>query len=143
MPRPERKSTAAPIAEAVGLGAAVDFLSGLGMVACERHERSLVEEACARLAEIPGLRILGPRPAERVGLVSWVMDGIHPHDVAAVLDGFGVAVRAGHHCAQPLHEKLGVHASTRASFHVYNRLSEIPVLIEGLRKVQSVFSRGA
>jgi len=128
-----------PIAEAVGLGAAVVFLEELGMDAVFAHDRELVGYALERLTEVPGLRVLGPPAAKRGGLVAFTLGDIHPHDVATVLDRDGIAVRAGHHCAMPLHERLGVPASTRASFHCYSERREIDALIDGLHKVQKVF----
>ena len=128
-----------PIAEAVGLGAAVDFMESVGREAMEEHERALVRAAMERLREVPGLRILGPPASERQALVAFTLEGIHPHDVAAVLDQGGVAVRAGHHCAMPLHEILGLVASTRASFHVYNEPGDVDVLVQGLHRARKVF----
>jgi cysteine desulfurase/selenocysteine lyase len=129
----------APIAEAVGLGAALDYLGELGMDAVERHERELLDYALPRLAEVPGLRLFG-RPSERrAGIVSFELDGVHPHDVAQILDWEGVAVRAGHHCNQPLMAKLGVPATTRASFYVYTVPEEIDRLVDGLHKVRETF----
>ncbi len=130
-----------PIAEAVGLGAAVDYLDELGMAAIAEHEQTLVRYALDRLAEVPGLRVLGPTSGPRGGLVAFTLDGIHPHDVATVLDSHGVAVRAGHHCAMPLHRKLGIPASVRASFHCYTVTDEIDALVRGLGKVREVFGR--
>ena len=129
----------APIAEAVGLGAALDYLGEIGMDAIERHERELAEYALGRLGDVPGVRIFGPPADRRVGIVSFEVEGIHPHDVAQILDRDGVAVRAGHHCNQPLMDRLGVPATTRASFYLYTLPEEIDRLIEGLHKVQKVF----
>ncbi len=128
-----------PIAEAIGLGAAVDFMESAGRDNLEETERALVNEAHERLSQEPGVRVLGPPSTERVCLVSFVMEGIHPHDVAAVLDRDAVCVRAGHHCAQPLHEALGVDASARASFHAYNQPSDIDALIAGLHRARALF----
>jgi cysteine desulfurase / selenocysteine lyase len=128
------------IAEAIGLGAAVDFLSELGMEAVHAHEAALTEYALDRLSEVPGLRIYGPPAAERGGLASFSMAEAHPHDVAQILDGLGVAVRAGHHCAMPIHEKLGLPATTRASFYLYTTRAEIDRLIDGLYKVKHIFA---
>jgi cysteine desulfurase/selenocysteine lyase len=130
-----------PIAEAIGLGAAIGFLESLGMEAVFAHDRDLAAIALERLAEIPGLRILGPGAARRGGVVAFALEGIHPHDVATVLDADGVAIRAGHHCAMPLHEKLGVPASARASFHCYSLPEEIDALVRGIRKAREVFAR--
>jgi cysteine desulfurase/selenocysteine lyase len=128
------------IAEAIGLGAAVDFLGGLGMAAVHAHEAAITEYALERLSEVPGLRVYGPPAAERGGVASFSMAEAHPHDVAQVLDHDGIAVRAGHHCAMPIHEKLGLPATTRASFYLYTTRDEIDRLIEGLYKVKHLFA---
>jgi cysteine desulfurase/selenocysteine lyase len=128
------------IAEVIGLGAAVDYLQQVGMEWVHAHEREITRYAYERMSEVEGLRILGPGPAQRGGLIAFTLDGIHPHDVAAILDRAGVAVRAGHHCAQPLHDRLGVHASARASFYLYNTLEEVDVLVEALHHAQEVFA---
>ena len=128
------------IAEAVGLGAAVDFLTGLGMPAVHAHEADITEYALERLSEVPGLKVYGPPAAERGGVASFSMAEAHPHDVAQVLDTYGVAVRAGHHCAMPIHEKFGLPATTRASFYVYTTRQEIDRLIDGLYKVKHLFA---
>jgi cysteine desulfurase/selenocysteine lyase len=128
------------IAEAIGLGAAVDFLSEIGMEAVLHHERELTRYALERLDEVPGIHVLGPSAEEKGGVVSFEFDGVHPHDVAQILDDDGIAVRAGHHCAMPLHERFQVPASTRASFYIYNTRSEIDALIEGLYKVKEMFA---
>ena len=129
------------IAEVVGLGAAVDFLTALGMDAVHAHEQELVAYAMQRLAEIPGLHIIGPRPARRGGVVSFWMEMAHPHDISAILDEDGVCIRAGHHCAQPLHTRFGLPASARASFYVYNDPDDVDVLVEGLHKVVRLLGR--
>jgi cysteine desulfurase/selenocysteine lyase len=129
-----------PIAEAVGLGAAVDYLQGLGMERVRAHERSLTEYMLARLAEVPGLRVVGPPTAERRGgLASFTIEGMHPHDVAELADRAGVCIRAGHHCAQPLMRCLGVSATARASVGVYNDASDIDALIDALRSGREIF----
>ena len=128
------------IAEAIGLGAAVDFLGGLGMPVVHAHEAAITEYALERLSEVPGLRVYGPPAAERGGVASFSMAEAHPHDVAQILDHDGIAVRAGHHCAMPIHEKLGLPATTRASFYLYTTRDEIDRLIEGLYKVKHVFA---
>jgi cysteine desulfurase / selenocysteine lyase len=130
----------APIAEAVGLGAAIDYVSEIGLEAIEAHERDLTEYALGRLTEIPGLRVFGPPADRRVGIVSFELDGIHPHDVAQIVDREGVAVRAGHHCNQPLMTRLGVAATTRASFYLYTLPEEIDRLVEGIHKARKLFS---
>jgi cysteine desulfurase/selenocysteine lyase len=127
------------IAEAVGFGAAVDYLGSLGMDAVYAHDQALARYALERLSEVPGVRVLGPPAEKRGGVAAFTVEGIHPHDVATVLDRDGVCVRAGHHCAMPLHEKLGVPASVRASFHCYSLEEEVDAMIEGLHKAQKVF----
>ena len=129
------------IAEAVGLGAAVDYLESLGMEAVFAHDRELAAYAMARLGEVPDLVLLGPPAEKRGGVVAFTLADIHPHDVATVLDGDGVAVRAGHHCAMPLHEKLGIPASARASFHCYSLPEDVDALVAGLHKARKVFAR--
>ncbi len=129
------------IAEAIGLGAAVDYLSQIGLEAIHRHEQALAAYAMERLSEIPGLRIVGPSPAERGGVVAFAMDRIHPHDIATILDREGICIRAGHHCAMPLHERLGLTATARASFYLYNTMEEVDRLAEGLEIVRRTFRR--
>ena len=129
-----------PIAEAVGLGAAVDYLSEVGLDAIERHERALAERALAALAEVPGVRVFGAEAERRVGIVSFTVEGAHPHDVAQILAWEGVAVRAGHHCTQPLMRALGVPATTRASFYLYSLPDEVDRLVEGLATVRRTFA---
>ncbi|TWT36909.1 putative cysteine desulfurase [Posidoniimonas corsicana] len=128
-----------PIAGAIALGAAVDYLQSVGLDAIHRHEEALIDHAWERLQEVPGIRLLGPGPTQRAGLVSFVLERPHPHDIAQLLDFDGVAVRAGHHCTQPLHDLLGITASTRASFYLYNRPEEIDVLVESLKKIGDRF----
>jgi cysteine desulfurase / selenocysteine lyase len=129
------------IAEAVALGAACDYLAGIGMEAIHRHELELLGYALDRLGALEGLRIYGPPDtAERGAAVSFTLDGVHPHDVAAILDGEGVAVRAGHHCTQPLHRHLDLPATTRASFYIYNTHEEIDRLAAGLEKARRMFA---
>jgi cysteine desulfurase / selenocysteine lyase len=129
-----------PIAEAAGLAAAIDYLSEIGLDAVHAHEQRLLGQALGRLAEIDGVRILGPaEPAGRGSAVSFVVDGIHPHDVSQVLDEHGIAVRAGHHCAWPLHRALGVQSSTRASFYLYNTPDEVEALAAGIVQAQRFF----
>jgi cysteine desulfurase/selenocysteine lyase len=129
----------APMAEAVGLGAAVDYLTAVGFEAIERHEHDLTEYALGALADVPAIRLFGPPPERRAGIVSFAFDDVHPHDVAQVLDWEGVAVRAGHHCCQPLMARLGVAATTRASFYLYTIPEEIDRLVQGLHRVRKVF----
>ena len=129
------------IAEAIGLGAAVDYLSNIGLNAIHTHEHQLLEYAHERLSDIDGITIYGPKPRQKTGVVTFNLDGIHPHDLAGVLDVDGVAVRAGHHCAQPLMQKFGVIATARASFYLYNTFEEIDKLYEGLLKAKRMLGR--
>ncbi|MCC6913475.1 MAG: cysteine desulfurase [Rhodospirillaceae bacterium] len=126
-----------PIAQAIGLGAAVDYLNSLDRVAAADHEDALLRYAMTRLAQVPGVRLIGTAP-HKAAVQSFVMDGAHPHDLATVLDRHGVCVRAGHHCAQPLMEILGVSATTRASFGIYNTMEEVDVLVHALIRAQEV-----
>jgi cysteine desulfurase / selenocysteine lyase len=129
-----------PIVEAVGLGAAVDYLSHIGMDAIHRHEQAITAYALDGLATIPGLSVLGPLAAtERGGAIAFELDGVHPHDVAQVLDSRGIAVRAGHHCARPAHARFGVQSSTRMSSYLYTTPVEIDALVEGLNYTRSYF----
>jgi cysteine desulfurase / selenocysteine lyase len=127
-----------PIAEAVGFGAAIDYLNAVGLEAIEQHEQELAAAAIEQLGEIPGLTLYGPAPERRAGIVSFNLDGVHPHDVAQVLDMDGVAIRAGHHCCQPLMAKLGVAATNRASFYLYSIPEEIERLADGVRRAQKL-----
>ncbi len=127
------------VAEAVGLGAAVEYLTGIGMECIAAPEHGIIEYALERLEEVPGVKLLGPAAEKKGGVASFTFAGVHPHDVAQILDRDGIAVRAGHHCAQPLHERLGIQASTRASFYLYSTRQEVDALIEGLYKVKKVF----
>ncbi|MEQ7846316.1 cysteine desulfurase [Nocardioides kribbensis] len=129
-----------PIVEAVGLGAAVDYLSAVGLDAVHAHEQALTGYALEGLATVPGLRVLGPLDArERGGAISFEIDGVHPHDVAQVLDVRGIAVRAGHHCARPAHARFGVQSSTRMSSYLYTTPTEIDALVEALHYTRSYF----
>ncbi len=129
-----------PIAEAAGLGAAVDYLAGIGRDAIHAHEQDLLGQALAELTGIAGVRILGPeKPEDRGTAISFEVAGVHPHDVSQVLDDLGIAVRAGHHCAWPLHRALGVQSSTRASFYLYNTRDEVTALADGIRQAQRFF----
>ncbi len=125
-----------PSAEAVGFGAAIDYLDAVGMEAIEQHEHELAAYALDRLGEIPGVTLYGPPPDRRAGIVSFNVDGIHPHDVSQVLDWEGVAIRAGHHCCQPLMKRLGVNATNRASFYLYTLPEEIDRMVDGIVKVK-------
>jgi cysteine desulfurase/selenocysteine lyase len=131
------------IAEAIGLGAAVDWLRAIGISQVRSHEQSLVAEALERLSEVPGLILHGPlAPADRGALVSFSLDGAHPHDIGEILGRAGVCVRAGHHCAQPLMRRLGAHATTRASFAVHNSSADIDRLLDGLELVRRTLRLG-
>jgi len=127
------------IAEAVGLGAAVDYLSAVGMEPVWAHEQELVTYALERLAEMPGVHVIGSPAGKRCGVVAFTVQSIHPHDLAQALDWEGVAIRAGFHCAQPLHKRLGLEATARASFYLYNTREEIDRLVEGIQKAQGWF----
>jgi cysteine desulfurase/selenocysteine lyase len=132
-----------PIVEAVGLGAAVDYLSALGLDAIHQHEQAITAYALEGLQSVPGVRILGPLSAqERGGAISFELGGVHPHDVATVLDTRGIAVRAGHHCAKPAHACFGVQSSTRMSSYLYTTPAEIDALIEGLHYTRDYFKVG-
>jgi cysteine desulfurase/selenocysteine lyase len=126
-------------AEAVGLQAAIDYLQAVGLEAIDAHEHALTEYALDRLGEIPGLRIVGPPDAaSRGGVVSFVLDDVHPHDIAEILDRHAVCVRAGHHCTQPLMQRLGHTATVRASFYLYTTTADVDQLIQGLHDVRRV-----
>lgn len=127
-----------PIVEAIGLGAAIRFLASVGMDAIHEHEADLTRYALERLSEVPGVTVYGPPAEQRGALVSFALEGAHPHDVAEILGSRNICVRAGHHCAQPLMRKLGVAATTRASFAVHNTRSDVDRLIEGLGRVREV-----
>jgi cysteine desulfurase / selenocysteine lyase len=128
------------VGDAVGLAAACDYLARVGMAAVRAHEQSLTALANERLAELPGVRVYGPPPAERSGVVSFTVEGIHPHDLSTVLDEVGVCVRAGHHCAQPLMRRLDVPATARASFYIYNTEADVEALAAGVLRAQEVFA---
>ncbi|MBA2708410.1 MAG: SufS family cysteine desulfurase [Gemmatimonadaceae bacterium] len=130
-------------AGAVGLAAAAEYLDRIGMDEVLRHERELVASADARLREIEGVRIYGPPPADRSGVVSFTLDDVHPHDLATILDGEGVCIRAGNHCAQPLMRRLDVSATARASYYVYNDSTDTDALVEGVLKAREVFGHAA
>jgi cysteine desulfurase / selenocysteine lyase len=128
------------IAEAIGLGEAIRFLDRVGLDSVHAHEQQLATHAIDRLEEVPGVKVYGPPAEERGGVVAFTLEGIHPHDIAQLLDSEGVAVRAGHHCAMPVHQKFGIPASTRASFYLYNTLGEVDRLVDGLYRVKSRFA---
>lgn len=124
-----------PIVEAIGLGAAVEYLSGIDLALVNEHESKLAVAACAGLLEIDGLQILGPPPNCRAGLVSYVVDGVSPQDISILIDQQGVAIRAGHHCAMPLHQHLDLRSSCRASFYLYNTMEEVDQFVDAMKKV--------
>jgi cysteine desulfurase/selenocysteine lyase len=128
-----------PIAAAIGLGAAVDYLSAIGLDAIAAYELELLEHASAQLAGIRGVRIIGTAQ-HKAAVLSFVLEGVHPHDVGTLLNQEGIAVRTGHHCAQPVMQRYQVPATSRASFAFYNTLAEVDALAAGIRTVQKVFS---
>jgi cysteine desulfurase/selenocysteine lyase len=128
------------IAEAIGFGAAVDYLTALGMEALEAHEKDLTVYAIEKLSQISDLEILGPDAGKKGGVIAFYIKDIHAHDVAQILDSLGIAVRAGHHCAQPLHTRFNLPATSRASLYLYNTIGEIDKLVEGIYKVKAVFA---
>ena len=127
-----------PIVEAIGLATAIDYVTGIGLDRIARHESELRDYAMKRLAEIDGLRIIG-RPRDKGPIVAFTLDGAHPHDIATIIDSKGVAVRAGHHCAQPLMERCNVAACARASFAMYNRIEDVDTLVDALKTVKDIF----
>ena len=136
---PHRFEAGTPnVAGAIGLATALHYLESLGMDAVAAHEERLLEEASERVGELPGVRLIGTAP-HRAGAMSFVMDGVHAHDIGTILDSEGVAVRAGHHCAQPVMQRFGVSATVRASFAAYNTSRDIDALVHGLRTVREVF----
>ncbi|HXD10526.1 MAG TPA: aminotransferase class V-fold PLP-dependent enzyme, partial [Anaerolineales bacterium] len=120
-------------------GAAVDYLTSVGMDDIAEHEHVVTEYALERLEEIPGLKLFGPGAQHKGGVAAFTLAGVHPHDVAQILDQDGIAVRAGHHCAQPLHEKFGIPATSRASFYLYSTKGEVDLLVNGIYKVKEIF----
>jgi cysteine desulfurase/selenocysteine lyase len=131
-----------PIAQVIGLGAAVEYLQGLGMEAVAGHEREITEYAYEALSEVPGLTVYGPSPSERAGVISFNLEGVHPHDLATIVDRRDVCIRAGHHCAQPLMTRLDVAATARASFYIYTRREEIDVLVAAIGDARRIFAGG-
>lgn len=127
------------IAEAIGFGAAIDYLNSVGIQTVESLEREITAYAYERMSQIKGLTILGPAAEKRGGVISFTLENIHPHDVAQILDSEGIAVRAGHHCAMPLHDRFHIPATTRASFYLYNTTSEVDHLVKAIEKVKQVF----
>jgi cysteine desulfurase/selenocysteine lyase len=130
-----------PIAGVIALQAALDYLDHVGLESIHRHAQELTAYAHRLLAEIPGVRLLGPRPESKSGIVSFVVDRVHPHDVAHLLNTRGVAVRAGQHCAMPLHQRLGLTATARASFYLYNTAAEVAALATALIEVTDKLAR--
>ena len=124
------------VADAVGLAAACEYLDGIGMAAVRTHEQELTVLATEKLLSIPEVRVYGPAPEQRSGVVSFTVGDIHPHDLATILDEVGVCIRAGHHCAQPLMRRLNVPATARASFYVYNTASEVDALVSGVERAR-------
>jgi cysteine desulfurase/selenocysteine lyase len=138
---PHRFEAGTPaITEAVGFGAAVDYLAQIGMEAVENHEQKIISYALDRLEEIPGVRVFGPEAKFKGGVAAFLLDDLHAHDISQVLDMSGIAVRAGHHCAQPLHDKFGITSTARASFYLYNTLDEVDRLVDGIYKVKTLFT---
>jgi cysteine desulfurase/selenocysteine lyase len=133
----------ASVADAVGLGVAVDYLSEIGMAQTRQHEKEIVRYALASLREVPDVTLYGPEGDDRAGVVSFGVGDVHPHDIASILDGEGIAVRAGHHCAQPLMTRLGLTATARASFYLYNDETDVDRLVDGIMTVRRVFGLGA
>ena len=127
------------IAEAIGFGAAVDYLTEIGFNSIAMHEHIVTEYAMEKLAEIPGIKVIGPSADRRGGVLAFELAGIHPHDIAQILDGDGIAIRAGHHCAMPLHDRYGLTATSRASFYLYNTLDEVDLLVKAIYKVKDIF----
>jgi len=127
------------IAEAIGFGAAVEYLSSIGIHKIAKHEHNVMAYAMERMEEIPGVRIFGPNQNQKGGVISFTMEGIHPHDISQILDSYGIAIRAGHHCAMPLHEKFKIPASARASFYLYNTVDEVDQLVDAIYKVNELF----
>jgi cysteine desulfurase/selenocysteine lyase len=127
------------IAEAIGFGAAIEYLDAIGMNAIAEHEHEIIEYALERLDEIPGVKTFGPSHEKKGGVAAFTLEGVHPHDVAQILDSAGIAIRAGHHCAQPLHQKFNIPATSRASFYLYNTKAEVDELVNGIYKVKEIF----
>ena len=136
---PNRFEAGTPhISGAIGLAAAIDYVTDLGFDRIGAHERAVLDYATERLSDIPGLRIVGTA-RQKASIVSFVLDSAHPHDVGTILDRSGVAVRAGHHCAQPLMERLGIPGTARASFGLYNGFDDVDALVDGVRRVKEIF----
>lgn len=127
------------IAEGIGLGTAVDYLQNIGMEMIHQHEHAITKYALEALSDVPNLTLIGPSAQQRAGVASFTIDGLHPHDIAEILDKDGIAVRAGHHCAMPLHQKLGLSATARASFYLYNTRAEVDQLVASLHRARKIF----
>jgi cysteine desulfurase/selenocysteine lyase len=140
-PLPNRLEAGTPnIAGAIGMGAAADYLAGIGRDAILAHEQALVAYALQRLEDVPGITVFGPRdPRERSGVISFTLGDVHPHDLASILDGQGIAIRAGHHCTQPLMRRLGVGSTARASFYLYNTRDDVDRWMDGLGRASELF----
>lgn len=128
------------IAEVIGFGAAIDYLAAIGIEKITRYEHQIISYALEALHEVTDIQVYGPSADQKGAVAAFVMNGVHPHDVSQILDSQGIAVRAGHHCAMPLHEKFGLPATTRASFYLYNTFEEVDRLVQGLEKVRKIFS---
>ncbi len=141
---PEKFEAGTPsVADAVGLGSAIDYLNGVGLVEMRQHEKDIVRYALASMREVPDIQLFGPEGNDRAGVISFAVGDVHPHDIASILDGEGIAVRAGHHCTQPLMNRLGVVATTRASVYLYNDEQDVDRLIDGIMTVRKIFGLGA
>jgi cysteine desulfurase / selenocysteine lyase len=127
------------IAGAIGLGAALDYITSVGLEAAGRHEQELLAYGTAALSKVPGVRLIGTAP-HKASILSFVMDGIHPHDIGTIVDREGVAIRTGHHCAQPVMQRLGISATARASLAMYNTREDLDALVRALEKVRQVFA---
>jgi len=127
------------IAGAIGLGAAIEYVQGIGLDAIESHERDLLEYGTAALASVPGLRIIGTA-RRKASILSFVMEGVHPHDIGTIVDREGVAIRTGHHCAQPLMDRFGIPGTARASLAMYNTREDLDALVRGLKQVRTLFA---
>jgi len=130
-----------PIVEAIGLGAAIDYLAEIGLERIHAYEQQLTRYAHELLDQVGGVHCLGPAPADKAGIVSFTVEGVHAHDVAQLLDRDGVAVRAGHHCTMPLHKRLGINSSSRASFYFYNTPAELEQFARSLQTAKQIFRR--
>jgi len=127
------------VAGAIGLGAAIEYVNGLGMDNIAAHEHELLAYATEAVSAIPGIRLIGTA-REKAGVISFLLDSIHPHDIGTILDQEGIAIRTGHHCAQPVMQRFGIAATARASFAFYNTREEVDALVEGIQKVREVFA---